>query len=136
MEQAQIYQLVKEFNDKFNFSSEHMDFERLLLKHSQAEEEAQEMYDAMIAQNAEDVVDSLIDQVYIALGTLYLLNVDVRKAFLEVHMCNMAKERGVKTDRSFTLSGDQEFDVIKPDGWVGPDHSGNTGILEQLFKEA
>ena len=135
MEQKQIYELIAEFNDKFRFSAEDMDIERLMLKHSQAEEEANEMLDAIVDKNAEDVVDSLIDQVYIALGTLYLLDVDIRKAFLEVHMCNMAKERGIKTDRSYTLSGDQEFDVIKPNGWTGPDHSGNTGILKKLFKE-
>jgi hypothetical protein len=43
----------------------------------------------------------------------------------------MSKERGIKKGRE--QSGG--FDVIKPEGWVAPNHGDNYGNLPTLFSE-
>lgn len=132
-EQKQLYEFIGDFQAKFNMKAKDMNMDRLLFRLSLAEEEFHELDTAIATEDPEGVVDALIDQAYIALGTLELLGVDVRKAFLEVHMCNMAKECGIKTDRIYTLAQDDEFDVIKPKDWVGPDHSDNIGNIGEIF---
>ena len=76
--------------------------------------------------DAEEVVDGLIDLCVVAIGTLDALGVDPHKAWDEVHKANMTKEVGVKESRPNPLGLP---DLIKPEGWVGPDHSGNHGDL-------
>ena len=76
--------------------------------------------------DAEEVVDGLIDLCVVAIGTLDALGVDPHKAWNEVHKANMTKEVGVKESRPNPLGLP---DLIKPEGWVGPDHSGNHGDL-------
>ena len=76
--------------------------------------------------DAEEVVDGLIDLCVVAIGTLDALGVDPHKAWNEVHKANMTKEVGVKESRPNPLNLP---DLIKPEGWVGPDHSGNHGLM-------
>lgn len=76
--------------------------------------------------DAEEVVDGLIDLCVVAIGTLDALGVDPHKAWDEVHKANMTKEVGVKESRPNPLGLP---DLIKPEGWVGPDHSGNHGLM-------
>ena len=80
----------------------------------------------VIDRNPSEVVDGLIDLCVIAIGTLDAFNVDVQKAWEEVHKCNMAKERGVKESRPNPLGLP---DLIKPEGWKGPDHRDNHGYI-------
>jgi predicted HAD superfamily Cof-like phosphohydrolase len=72
----------------------------------------------------EEIVDGLIDLCVVAIGTLDAFNVDSYKAWDEVLKANMTKEVGVKATRPNPLGLP---DLIKPEGWVGPDHTGNTG---------
>ena len=72
----------------------------------------------------EEIVDGLIDLCVVAIGTLDAFDVDSYKAWDEVLKANMAKEVGVKATRPNPLGLP---DLIKPEGWVGPDHTGNTG---------
>ena len=46
-----------------------------------------------------------------------------------VHAANMAKVVGVKPSRPNPLGVP---DLIKPEGWTAPDHTGNHGILPGL----
>lgn len=80
--------------------------------------------------NPEEIVDSLIDLVVVAVGTLDLYNVDFVKAWYEVLKANMNKKVGVKEGRPnpFGLP-----DLVKPDGWTPPSHAGNHGLLTSLF---
>jgi len=80
----------------------------------------------VIDRNPSEVVDGLIDLCVIAIGTLDAFNVDAQKAWEEVHKCNMAKERGVKESRPNPLGLP---DLIKPEGWKGPDHRDNHGYI-------
>lgn len=77
--------------------------------------------------DAEEVVDGLIDLCVVAIGTLDALGVDPYKAWDQVHKANMTKEVGVKESRPNPLGLP---DLIKPEGWVGPDHSNNHGLID------
>lgn len=80
-----------------------------------------------IPLDAEEVVDGLIDLCVVAIGTLDALGVDPYKAWDEVYKANMSKEVGVKESRPNPLGLP---DLIKPEGWVGPDHSNNHGLID------
>ena len=96
------------------------------------QEELNEGRDAIAAGNSEEIVDSLIDLIVVAVGTLDLYGVDFDRAWNEVLAANMNKRVGVKESRP------NEFglpDLIKPEGWVAPNHSGNTGLLTKAFSD-
>lgn len=92
------------------------------------QEELDEMKNA---KSAEDVVDALIDLCVVAIGTLDAYDVDSHKAWDEVLDANMKKEPGIKPNRPNPLGLP---DLMKPEGWVGPDHSGNHGMLTKIFE--
>ena len=83
------------------------------------------------AENPEDVVDALIDLCVVAIGTLDSFGVNSYAAWDEVLKANMAKKTGVKASRPNPLGLP---DLIKPEGWVGPDHSDNVGLVSKLFE--
>lgn len=89
-------------------------------------EEMTELKKGLAENNWEEVVDALIDLTVVALGTLDAYSVDVEKAWNEVLVANMAKEPGIKASRPNKWGFP---DMIKPDGWKGPDHSGNHGLF-------
>ena len=95
-------------------------------------EELNETKDAINKADPEEVVDGLIDILVFTLGTLDLYGVNATKAWKEVHRANIAKNVGIKEGRPnpFGLP-----DLIKPDGWEGPSHKGNTGIFKKVLKE-
>ena len=88
------------------------------------EEELNETRQAFAEKDPEEVIDGLIDLCVIAIGTLDILGVDADKAWDQVHKANMAKEPGVKASRPNTFGLP---DLIKPEGWVGPNHEDNHG---------
>lgn len=91
------------------------------------EEEMQEIRDA---ESAEDVVDGLVDLCVVAIGTLDHFDVDAHEAWNRIQKANMAKKPGIKPNRPNPLGLP---DMMKPEGWVGPDHSGNHGLLEKVI---
>lgn len=68
----------------------------------------------------EGCLDALVDLVYVALGTSYLHGFNFREAWRRVQDANMVKVRAERRDDSKRGS---TFDVVKPPGWVAPDHS-------------
>jgi predicted HAD superfamily Cof-like phosphohydrolase len=72
----------------------------------------------------ENLVDALVDLVYVAIGTCLVYGVDFDKAFNEVHRANMSKVRAKHASQSKRGSS---YDVVKPPGWVGPDHFPHVG---------
>jgi len=89
------------------------------------EEELNETKAAVVLdKNAQEVVDGLIDLCVVAIGTLDILGVDANKAWSRVHKANMSKEPGKKPSRPNPLGLP---DMIKPEGWVGPNHADNVG---------
>lgn len=65
-------------------------------------------------------LDSLIDLVYVALGTSHLHGFDFDEGWRRVHEANMKKIRTARPEDSKRGSG---FDVIKPKNWSPPDLS-------------
>ena len=93
------------------------------------QEELDETFAAFKDGDAEEIVDGLIDLCVIAIGTLDAFNADADGAWDEVLRANMDKEVGIKPSRPNPLGLP---DLIKPEGWVGPDHHGKTGYLSLL----
>lgn len=96
------------------------------------QEELDEGRKALATENAEEIVDSMIDLIVVALGTLDLFDVDCAKAWREVLTANLNKEVGIKPGRPNPLGLP---DLVKPEGWVAPSHAGNHGILTSLFTD-
>lgn len=95
------------------------------------QEELDETKNAVENADAPEVVDGLIDLCVVAIGTLDAFGVDAQKAWDEVHNANMAKERGIKESRPNPLGLP---DLIKPEGWTGPNHDDNTGTITDALR--
>lgn len=91
------------------------------------QEEVDETNDAIKNKDPQEIVDGLIDMCVFAIGTLDAFGIDAHKAWDQVHNANMAKEPGVKPSRPNPLGLP---DLIKPEGWEGPTHDGNTGLFD------
>lgn len=94
-------------------------------------EEYNETMDAVEAEDAEEVVDGMIDMLVIILGTLDLMHVDIDKAWNEVLKANMSKIPGIKPGRPNPLGLP---DLVKPEGWVAPSHEGNHGTISDVLE--
>lgn len=90
------------------------------------QEELDETRKAAAANDAEEIVDGLIDLCVVAIGTLDAFGVDAHAAWDEVLKANMAKEVGIKPERPNPLGLP---DLMKPEGWTPPSHNGNTGLF-------
>ena len=95
------------------------------------EEEFEETQNAHFAEDAEEVVDGLIDICVVALGTLDALGVDAELAWNKVYNANMSKSVGIKPERPNPLGLP---DLIKPAGWKAPSHADNHGIIARSFE--
>jgi predicted HAD superfamily Cof-like phosphohydrolase len=81
-------------------------------------EELDEFAKAIQQDNMEEALDALVDLVYVAIGTAWLLNLDFAGAWKLVHEANMLKVRA--TDPTASKRG-SDLDVVKPVGWEKPD---------------
>jgi predicted HAD superfamily Cof-like phosphohydrolase len=81
------------------------------------QEELTEVRDAVDLDDMDGIVDGLIDLIYIAAGTLEMMNVDSQAHWDEVQDKNMKKERGTVAKRAGHV-----FDAVKPAGWTPPNH--------------
>lgn len=94
------------------------------------QEEVDETNDAIKNKDAAEIVDGLIDICVFAIGTLDIFGVDAYEAWDQVHNANMSKNPGVKPARPNPLGLP---DLIKPDGWKGPEHDDNTGHFDHAL---
>jgi len=115
----------KEKNSEWSRLRQFMDF-RL----SMMQEELDETKMAFDDKNAEEMVDGIIDLCVFAIGTLEVFRVDANKAWDEVYKANMSKEVGIKEGRPNPLGLP---DLVKPEGWTGPEHKGNHGNITDSF---
>jgi predicted HAD superfamily Cof-like phosphohydrolase len=83
------------------------------------QEELDEYVIAVAQENLEEQIDALLDLVYIAVGTLDIMGVHGQAHWDEIQRANMSKIRA--NDASQSKRG-SSLDVIKPEGWKGPDH--------------
>jgi predicted HAD superfamily Cof-like phosphohydrolase len=89
------------------------------------QEELNELIEAYNAQDLPKIADSLVDLVYVALGTAHLHGFPWEELFAEVQRANMQKVRAQRPEDSTRLS---TFDVVKPAGWQPPN------IIEVLMR--
>lgn len=81
-------------------------------------EEVNELLESIEDNNFPEVIDALIDIVYVAKGTAVILGIENwHNHFDEVHRANMEKIPGWNEKRP-----NQVFDLIKPEGWKPPNH--------------
>jgi predicted HAD superfamily Cof-like phosphohydrolase len=92
----------------------------------------EELNELKNAENADDVVDALIDLCVVAIGTLDAFGVDSYQAWDNVLEANMNKKPGIKEGRPNPLGLP---DLMKPEGWTAPSHKDNIGTLEIIFKK-
>ena len=104
--------------------------ELLKFRMKMIQEEVDETNDAINDECPEEIVDGLIDMCVFAIGTLDAFGVDAHKAWDEIYNANISKEVGVKESRPNPLGLP---DLIKPEGWKGPDHDGNHGHFPNSF---
>ena len=105
--------------------------ELMKLRMRMLSEEFNETLQAYLQGDAEEMIDGLVDLCVIAIGTMDIANVDADRAWKSVLTANLSKSPGVKPGRPNPLGLP---DLIKPDNWVAPSHSGNHGDLERIIK--
>lgn len=67
-----------------------------------------------------EVLDALVDLVYVTLGTAYVTGFDFNEAWRRVHEANMKKVNA--TTEADSKRG-SKIDIVKPEGWTAPDLS-------------
>lgn len=80
----------------------------------------------------EDMLDALVDLVYVALGTAYLHGFNFAEAWRRVHKANMAKT--ISTNNKDSKRGNAALDVVKPPGWTPPNHQDLVGVVDDTMK--
>jgi predicted HAD superfamily Cof-like phosphohydrolase len=85
------------------------------------EEELMEFRVSAISDDLPGMADALIDLVYVAMGTAYLMGLPWQALWDEVQRANMSKVRANSASESKRGSS---LDVVKPTGWKGPDIEG------------
>ncbi len=115
-----LQDMVKEFHVKFEqpvgTRAAMIDRDRRDLRHRLVEEEAKEFENACADRDMVEMVDAAVDLIYVALGALVELGVDVEPVFAEVHRSNMAK-----LWPNEVVWYDDHGKVKKPPGWTPPD---------------
>lgn len=122
-EHYRVHEAVDRLSD--DHKKKLLDFRRDFLM-----EEMRELDAAIASSDPEGVVDSLIDLIVVAAGTLDIFGVDGSLAWDEVHFANMSKRVGIKPNRPNPLGLP---DLVKPEGWVAPDHGVNHGTLDVVL---
>ena len=125
-----MYQDLVDFHLKFGLIGppvpQLLDQETFLFRVKFLHEELTEFKKAHRRGDLVEAADGLIDLVYVAMGTAYLMGLPWDRLWAEVQRSNMAKERAVKVEQSKRGS---TLDVVKPVGWIPP-------RLEQILLEA
>ena len=80
-------------------------------------EELAEFEDACQQLDMVKAFDALLDLVYVAMGTAYMMNLPWEEGWVQVQAANMRKTRAKIPSDSKRGSS---YDVVKPEGWVGP----------------
>lgn len=114
-----IFEDTNEFLSKFNLVTGHEKphiSPQMKIRLDHIQEELDETIDAVEDDDLLEVIDGLLDIIYVAAGTLNICGIDGQAHWDEIQRANMAKVRGVKSSRG------HNFDVIKPKDWIEPNH--------------
>lgn len=81
------------------------------------DEELAEIKKAYEEKDLYEFCDGILDLVYVALGTLNLMNMPIKALWRDIQVRNMSKVRATKDNMG---KRETTFDVIKPEDWSGP----------------
>jgi len=119
------YEDVAVFHEKFGLTYDGkprlLDAETVRFRLKFLEEELMEFRVSAISDDLPGMADALIDLVYVAMGTAYMMGLPWQQLWAEVQRANMSKVRASSEAESKRGSS---LDVIKPRGWQGPDIEG------------
>lgn len=91
--------------------------ENMLVKIGHMVEELTEIRKAYELEDLNEFCDGILDLIYVAAGTLGLMNMPVTELWNDIHLRNMNKIRATSGN---TGKRGSTFDVIKPEGWSSP----------------
>ena len=89
----------------------------LLARADFMQEELDEFRRAVTNGDFLEEIDALIDITVVAKGTAVMMGLRWERHWDEVYRANMEKEVGKNIKRP-----EMPFDLVKPSGWMGPDH--------------
>lgn len=125
---SNAFEAIDGFVDKFKFTEQDVTEEVVDYRMDLVTEEYQETIGAHMTGDAEGVVDGHVDMIVILMGNLAIMGIDGRQAFDRVMEANMAKQLGKRKE-----TDPEGSSILKPDGWVGPNHSDNHGVLDEIY---
>ena len=119
MVQKDLFSMVSEFHEKFDLEviGKNLPADVANYRVSFLQEELDEIKKGYQDGNNEEVLDGLVDLVYVALGTAYFHGFDFNEAFRRVHVANLNKQRASDSTESKRGSS---LDLVKPEGWEKP----------------
>lgn len=130
-----IIQDIDDFHKKFGFTKRELGSKPdIALLHFRLKFLAEELHEMKVDAGKDDlegVLDAIVDLMYVAIGTGWLLNLDVASAWKLVHEANMAK---VRAERAEDSKRGSLFDVIKPKGWKKPNIDSLIDPLDRMLK--
>jgi predicted HAD superfamily Cof-like phosphohydrolase len=95
------------------------------------EEEAEELNQAIIAEDKVEMLDALIDMLVVTIGAIHSMGADAEGAWKEVMRTNFAKidhETGKVRKR-------EDGKVLKPQGWTPPNLRSYINKEESIIKQ-
>lgn len=129
------YEDVREFHLAFNhpvgLEPNALDADLVEKRVKWMREEIDEFVEAAENGDIVEMYDAMIDLDYFCKGTLVAMGTAPEPGWQAVHRANMAKLHDV--DGTPTAVYDEYGKVIKPEGWVAPDH---TETIEKMKDEA
>jgi predicted HAD superfamily Cof-like phosphohydrolase len=118
---SSVFEDTMAFQQKYGlWDSEQSGFlpdENMKVKLGHLQEELNEIVAGYVNKDLAQVCDGLIDLIYVASGTLNLMNMPAQQLWNDVQLRNMKKIRATADNMGKRGS---TFDVIKPEGWTGP----------------
>lgn len=113
---------IRDFHEKFRLEYDgpprELPFKLFMFRAKFLGEELDEYNLAVGSGDLAKQLDSLVDLVYVAIGTAYLHGFNFNEAWRRVHEANMNKVRAMRVEES--VRGSAEYDVVKPPGWSPP----------------
>lgn len=122
-ENPDLIQDIKNFHEKFDLApravNAPLDKDLMKFRIRFLAEELKEINKAAAEGNLPDLLDGIVDLVYVAIGTAYTQNMNFAEAWQRVQAANMAKE---KVSSENPGKRGHSSDIVKPKGWTAPCH--------------
>lgn len=131
-----LYKDVAKLHEYFEFprrqAGEKLDQKLVSFRLKFLLEELNELALALKYSHLPDTTDALVDLVYVALGTAWLLDLPFPPAWDAVQSANMSK---VKVAHAGESKRGHAFDLKKPPGWRAPDHTRHFVMADLTLKK-